>query len=99
MHHSLLHPCAHEGGLCCGNSAYAPFLLRYESFFHSRHALLVLAYEVCSWCAVLAAVILGSHCVTDSKHITPGISRTARLLHGHSYKHQAGVQPAVCLFL
>ena len=46
MHHSLLHPCAHAGGGCCNNSAYAPFLLRYESFFHSRQALLVLAYEV-----------------------------------------------------
>ena len=48
MHHQLLHPCANEGGNCCGNSAYAPFLLRYESFFHSGNALLVLAYEVCS---------------------------------------------------
>ena len=47
MHHSLLHPCANEGGNCCGNAAYTPFLLRYESFFHSRNALLVLAYEAC----------------------------------------------------
>lgn len=46
MHHSLLHPCANAGGGCCGNSTYAPFLLRYESFFHSRQALLVLAFEV-----------------------------------------------------
>lgn len=46
MHHSLLHPCAGDGQVCCGNSQNAPFLLRYESFFHSKAALLVLAYEV-----------------------------------------------------
>ena len=48
MHHSLLHPCANEGGNCCGNAPYTPFVLRYESFFHSERALLVLAYEVSS---------------------------------------------------
>jgi hypothetical protein len=46
MHHSLLHPCANVNGYCCGNSKYAGFLLRYESFFFSKNALLVLAYEV-----------------------------------------------------
>lgn len=46
MRHSLLHPCAGEGQVCCGNHQNAPFLLRYESFFHSKSALLVLAYEV-----------------------------------------------------
>lgn len=46
MHHSLMHPCAGADGTCCGDSAYTPFLLRYESFFHSQNALLVLAYEV-----------------------------------------------------
>ena len=46
MHHSLLHPCAGKGNACCGNHPNAPFLLRYESFFHSKTALLVLAYEV-----------------------------------------------------
>ncbi|KAK9805857.1 hypothetical protein WJX73_008965 [Symbiochloris irregularis] len=50
MHHSLLHPCANAGGGCCNSSAYAPFVLRYESFFHSRQALLVLAYEVWPTC-------------------------------------------------
>ena len=48
MHHSLLHPCAGEGQVCCGNHQNAPFLLRYESFFHSKSALLVLAYEASS---------------------------------------------------
>lgn len=46
MHHSLMHPCAGAGKACCGNVANAPFLLRFESFFYSRSALLVLAYEV-----------------------------------------------------
>ena len=46
MHHSLMHPCAYADANCCGNSRSAPFLLRYESFFHSQNALLVLAYEV-----------------------------------------------------
>lgn len=46
MHHSLMHPCSNKDNNCCGNSRYAPFLLRYESFFHSQNALLVLAYEV-----------------------------------------------------
>lgn len=46
MHHSLMHPCSGADGSCCGDSGYAPFLLRYESFFHSQNALLVLAYEV-----------------------------------------------------
>jgi hypothetical protein len=46
MHHSLLHPCAGDGQACCGNHQNAPFLLRYKSFFHSKSALLVLAYEV-----------------------------------------------------
>jgi hypothetical protein len=46
MHHSLMHPCSSEDNNCCGNMRYTPFLLRYESFFHSQNALLVLAYEV-----------------------------------------------------
>ena len=46
MHHSLMHPCANDRRDCCGDSGYTPFLLRYESFFHSKNALLVLAYEV-----------------------------------------------------
>ena len=46
MHHSLMHPCSNADSQCCGNSRSAPFLLRYESFFHSQNALLVLAYEV-----------------------------------------------------
>jgi hypothetical protein len=45
MHHSLMHPCANNRRDCCGDSGYTPFLLRYESFFHSKNALLVLAYE------------------------------------------------------
>ncbi|EIE24869.1 hypothetical protein COCSUDRAFT_53105 [Coccomyxa subellipsoidea C-169] len=50
MHHSLMHPCAGTEGGCCGNTGFAPFLLRYESFFHSTNALLVLAYEVWPIC-------------------------------------------------
>lgn len=46
MHHSLMHPCANKESNCCGDSRTAPFLLRFESFFHSKNALLVLAYEV-----------------------------------------------------
>lgn len=46
MHHSLMHPCSSDESNCCGNARTAPFLLRYESFFHSQNALLVLAYEV-----------------------------------------------------
>ena len=46
MHHSLMHPCANKESNCCGDSRTAPILLRYESFFHSKNALLVLAYEV-----------------------------------------------------
>lgn len=46
LHHSLMHPCAGDEKACCGNHPNTPFLLRYESFFHSKHALLVLAYEV-----------------------------------------------------
>jgi len=46
MHHSLMHPCSNKESNCCGNARSAPFLLRYESFFHSQNALLVLAYEV-----------------------------------------------------
>ena len=49
MHHSLMHPCANKESNCCGDSRTAPILLRYESFFHSKNALLVLAYEV--WAA------------------------------------------------
>ena len=41
-----MHPCSNAESQCCGNSRSAPFLLRYESFFHSQNALLVLAYEV-----------------------------------------------------
>lgn len=58
LYHSLLHPCANDGGNCCGDSPYAPFLLRYESFFHSANALLVLAYEVSSDAALFPRCVL-----------------------------------------
>ena len=58
MHHSLLHPCAGSGQVCCGNSENAPFLLRYESFFHSNSAILVLAYEVSTFHSVIAFCII-----------------------------------------
>ncbi len=70
MHHSLMHPCSSDDNNCCGNARTAPFLLRYESFFHSQNALLVLAYEVRGLPHVLLA--------------HPDVTAVASLWRGHS---------------
>ena len=69
-----MHPCANLESNCCGDSRSAPILLRYESFFHSKNALLVLAYEV-GGCSCLPRV----PCVPSSRlaahHATRSFSR------------------------
>ena len=66
MHHSLMHPCSDVDNNCCGNSRSAPFLLRYESFFHSQNALLVLAYEVgCQSAESTLSALLAPACASE----------------------------------
>lgn len=47
--HSLMHPCAAGGNACCGH-ATAPIILRFNSFFSAKHAVLIMAYEAWPLC-------------------------------------------------
>ena len=49
LQHSLAHPCAGGGTSCCGFPS-ASLVVRFESFFASERAVLIMAYEVWPIC-------------------------------------------------
>lgn len=49
LQHSLMHPCAGGGSSCCGLDA-APIVTRFNSYFASKQAVLIMAYEVWPIC-------------------------------------------------
>eukprot|EP00884_Botryococcus_braunii_P014758 jgi/Botrbrau1/23283/Bobra.0102s0026.1 len=49
MHHALIHPCVSASGDCCGD-VRGSVVLRWQSFFSSPNAQLVLAFEVWPIC-------------------------------------------------
>lgn len=75
MQHSLMHPCARAGTTCCGH-ATAPIVARFNSFFASEHAVLIMAYEVWPICGdgldmeiALTSTGPSTDLVTSSPHL------------------------------
>ena len=45
-----MHPCALEGGGCCGNVSYGAAAIRFTSHFHAAGARVMLAFDVYPYC-------------------------------------------------